>query len=73
MHLIPEQITRKVARELHTKPSVSIDFGKGGVVQEGQVSILGPVGYGLTMWVKSRKGGDVLHNHVSKACQRIAC
>src|SRR3954463_7146966 len=44
-----------------------------GVVQESQVSILGPVGYGPTMWVKSRKGGNVLHDHVSKACQRIAC
>ena len=32
---------------------------------------LGPVGYGPTMWVKSRKGDDVLHDHVSKACQRI--
>ena len=33
----------------------------------------GTVGYGPTMWVKSRKGGDILHDHVSKACQRIAC
>ena len=40
-------------------------------VQESQVPILGPVGYGPTMWVKSRKGDDVLHDHVSKACQRI--
>ena len=31
----------------------------------------GTVGYGPTMWVKSRKRGDVLHDHVSKACQRI--
>ena len=28
----------------------------------------GTVGYGPTMWVKSRKGGDILHDHVSKAC-----
>ena len=33
----------------------------------------GTVGYGPIMWVKSRKGGDILHDHVSKACQRIAC
>ena len=44
-----------------------------GGVQESQVSILGPVGYGPTRWGKSRKGGDVLHDHVSKACQGIAC
>ena len=25
------------------------------------------------MWVKSRKGGDILHDHDSKACQRVAC
>ena len=31
----------------------------------------GTVGYGPIMWVKSRKGDDVLHDHVSKACQRI--
>ena len=30
-------------------------------------------GYWPTMWVKSRKGGDILHDHVSKACQRIVC
>ena len=33
----------------------------------------GTVGYGPTMWVKSRKGGDVLRDHARKACQRIAC
>ena len=49
-----------------------ITLGTWGV-QESQVLILGPVGYGPTMWVKSRKGGDVLHNHVSKACQRVTC
>ena len=31
------------------------------------------VGYGPTMWVKSRKGGDVLYDHVGNTCQRIAC
>ena len=33
----------------------------------------GTVGYGPTMWVKSRKGGEILHDHDSKACQRVAC
>ena len=33
----------------------------------------GTVGYGPTMWFKSRKGGNVSHDHVSKTCQRIAC
>ena len=33
----------------------------------------GTVGYGPTMWVKSRKGGDIFHDHDSKACQRVAC
>ena len=51
-------ISREVARELYMKPS--------------RVSILVPVGYGPTMWVKSRKGGDVLRDHASKVCQRIA-
>ena len=32
----------------------------------------GTVGYGPTMWVKGRKGGDVLRDHASKVCQRIA-
>ena len=46
-------------------------LGTGGV-QESQVSIYGTLGYGPTMWVKSRKGGDILHSHDNKACQRIA-
>ena len=33
----------------------------------------GTVGYGPTMWVKTRKGGDILHDHDSKAWQRVAC
>ena len=61
-----------MAHELHTKPSVSIDFGNKGV-QESQVSILGPVGYGPNMWVKSRRSGDILHGFDSKVCQRVAC
>ena len=47
-----------MVRELNTKPSVRINFGNGGV-HESQVSILGPVVYGPTMWVKSRKGGGL--------------
>ena len=31
------------------------------------------VGYGPTMRVKSRRSGDILHGHDSKACQRVAC
>ena len=33
----------------------------------------GTVGYGPTMWDKSRRSGDILHGHDSKACQRVAC
>ena len=33
----------------------------------------GTVGYGPTMWVKSRGSSDILHGHDSKACQRVAC
>ena len=29
----------------------------------------GTMGYVPTMWVKSRKGGDILRDHVIKACQ----
>ena len=57
----------KVARELPMKPSGWNNFGNMGV-QKSQVSILGPVDYGPTMWVKSRRSGDILRDHVSKAC-----
>ena len=34
----------------------------------------GTVGYGPTMWVKKiREGVVIMRDHVSKACQRIAC
>ena len=59
-----------MARELHMKSSARDNFGDRGV-QESQVSILGPEGYGPTMWVKSRRSGDILHGHDSKACQRV--
>ena len=45
-----------------------ITLGTGGV-QESQVSTWA---HGPHMWVKSRKGDDVLHDHVSKACQSVA-
>ena len=61
-----------MAQDFHMKPSVRNNLRNKGV-QESQVLILGPVGYGPTMWVKSRKGDDVLHDTVSKACQSIAC
>ena len=33
----------------------------------------GTVGYGPTMWDKSRRSGDILHGQDSQACQRVAC
>ena len=65
---IPELITRKVARKLHTKSSYRNNFGNR-VYRRVRFRSSGPVGYGPTMWVRSRKGGDVLRDHASKACQ----
>ena len=53
------------------KPSVRNNSRNRGV-QKSQVSILGPVGYGPTMWVKIGMGVDILHGHDSQACQRIS-
>ena len=58
-----------MARELHRKPSTRNNFDNR-LYRRVRFRSCGTVGYGPTMWVKSRKGGDVLHNHVSKACQR---
>ena len=44
----------------------------GGVL-ESQVSILWNYGLWAHHVVKSRKGRDVLRDHASKACQRVAC
>ena len=66
--MIPELITRKVARELHTRPHARNNLGKRGG-RRVRFRSCGTVGYGPTMWVKSRKGGDVLRDHASKACQ----
>ena len=49
----------------------------GGITLETGVSrrvrfrSCGTVGYGPTMWVKIRKGVDILHCHDSKSCERI--
>ena len=43
-----------------------------GVYRRVRFRSCGTVGYGPTMWVKSRSG-DILHGHDSKACQRVAC
>ena len=51
-----------MARDLHMKPSAKN-------ILESRLYKRGPVGYGPTMWVRSRKGGDVLRDHASKACQ----
>ena len=60
---------RKVARELHTKPSAKNNFGNKDV-QESKVSVLWTSGL---MWSMNKKGGDILHGHDSKACQRTIC
>ena len=58
-------ISRKVAHELHMRPRVRNKLGYRGIGESG----FDPV----ELWVKSRKGDDVLHDNVSKACQSIAC
>ena len=59
-----------MAHELNTKPSARNNFDNR-VYRRVRFWSCGTVGYGPTMWVKSRKGDDVLHDHVSMACQRI--
>ena len=54
---------------IHTKPSAKDNFGNKDV-QESQVSVLWTSGLA---WIKNRKGGDILHDHDSKACQMIIC
>ena len=66
-----EQINRRVARELHRKSSTRDNFDNR-VYRRVRFRSYVSVGYGPTMWVKSRKSEDVLHDHVSKICQRIA-
>ena len=57
-----------MARELNTKPSARNNFDNRGY-RRVRFRSCGTVGYGPTMWVRSRKGGDVLRDHASKACQ----
>ena len=58
-------------RELYTTSRARNNLGNQWCTGESGFRSCGTVGYGPTMWVKSRKRGDVLHDHVSKACQRI--
>ena len=62
----------KVAHELLTSPRGRNNFGTG-VCRRVRFRSCGTVGYRPTMWVKGRKGDDILHGHDSKACQRVAC
>ena len=62
-------ITRNVARKLHTKRSVRDNF-ETGMYRRVRFRSCGTVGYGPTMWVKSRRSGDILLGHDSKACQK---
>ena len=67
-----DDLVGKVAHELLTSPRARNNFGNMRVYRRVRFRSSGPVGYGPTMWVKSRSG-DILRDHVSKACQRIAC
>ena len=64
-------ISRKVARELRMRPRARNKFVNRRVYRRVRFRSCGTVGYGPTMWVKIRKGVDILHGHDSKACQRI--
>ena len=46
---------KKVARELHMKPSARNNFGKTGLSRRVRFRSCGTMGYGPPMWVKSRK------------------
>ena len=62
-----DDLIGKVAHELLTSPRGRNNFGTG-VCRRVRFRSCGTVGYGPTMWVKSRNGSEVLHDHVSKAC-----
>ena len=57
-----------MARELHTKSSLRNNFDNRVCTGVSGFDPVELVGYGPTMWVESRKGGDILHGHDSKAC-----
>ena len=61
-----------MARDLHMKSSARNNFDNR-VYRRVRFRSCGTMGYGPTMWVKSRKGGDILHSHDNKAGQRVAC
>ena len=44
-----------------------------GVYRRVRFRSCGTVGYGPTMWIKSRRSGDILHGHDSKTCEWVAC
>ena len=44
-----------------------------GVYKRVRFRSCGTVGYGPTMWVKSRRSSDILYGHDSRAGQSIAC
>ena len=70
--LIPELlIAGMVACELYTKPSMRNNFGNRGCIGESgfdpvELWVMGP-----SCGLKSRRSGDTLHDHDSKACHRI--
>ena len=65
-------ISRKVARELHMRPRTRNNFGNRGCTGD---SGFDPV----ELWVMGppcgffNRSSDILHDHDSKACQRVAC
>ena len=61
----------QVAHELHMKSSSRNNFGNR-VYRRVRFWSCGTVGYGPTMWFKSRENDDILHGYDSKACQRLA-
>ena len=65
-------MVRRLARVLHTKPGAK-NISESRLYRRVRFRSCGTVGYGPTMWVKSRKGGDILHDYDSKAWQRVAC
>ena len=73
LRVIPEcSMVRKIARELHTKPSAK-NISESRLYRGVRFRSCGTMGYGPTLCVQSRKSGDTLHGYDSKACHRIAC
>ena len=71
LRVIPEcSMVRKIARELHTKPSAK-NISESRLYRGVRFRSCGTMGYGPTLCVQSRKSGDILHGYDSKACHRI--